>query len=104
MKNLNTHTILLSFILLVSLMNGCQQCNNRNMINNNNNKITNLSKSIEVLSEVNRVEHKLNKENHKATILSVEKNAEMVIILESEIDSKPKNSSEIKQLINDHRK
>lgn len=100
----NFNTIILVVILLVVMMNGCNTCNNSSAIKKNAKK---LSTTIGIINKVDGTtvqSMELQDVLHLKQIKSIEDNAEIVLILEKEIDIQNIKSSGIKTLVNEYRK
>lgn len=103
-RKFDVNTILLVVILLMSLMNGCNSCSNKNSILKNSNKITKVITKLDSMEEIARRDFNQMGEYYGLTLEAIEDNAELVLILEKEIDDRKIKSSGIKTLINEYRK
>ena len=103
-KSVDVSQILIIILIIISLFNGCQTCANRSVINKNN---TNISKIIAITNKTNEDLKKSIDTSEilfKATIDKIEENADLILVLEKEIDDQQIKSSGIKQLVNEYRK
>lgn len=104
MKKLNTQTVLLVIILLITLMNGCQTCTTKNIAAKNTSKINTAIERMDTQRNIAINDFNILGDYVTSIIESVENNAEMVLILEKETDDQRIKSSGIKQLVNEYRK
>lgn len=94
-KNIKSDTIIYITILLLFIMNGCNNCSSRNSLEKST------SKEIKAL-KTELVQ--LQAEQLKQTLHTIEFNSEMILIIEKESDERKINSTELKKLINEYRK
>jgi hypothetical protein len=95
---LNTNTILLSIVLFLNLLNGCQSCSNRNAIMQN-------KQSMEIQMKNLKRENSAYLDTLTKNLQSiVEINAEAQVIIEKEIDNeKILKPTHVKEMFNQYR-
>lgn len=93
MKNLSIEKILLAFILLLTLANGCNSCKGNR---EHRTELKSMKKRVDSLENTIKL-------SNETTYKNISKEIEMLLIIENEIDGKNKKSTEIKEIIKNYK-
>lgn len=94
MKKISLNTILLTVILLLSLLNGCNSCSKGERVTQE--ALKTIKKKVDSLDATVKTANAVLYNN-------LSKDIEMILIVENEIDGKNKRSIEIKEIVKNYK-